>query len=353
MITVLKKNNIDLQLFISNDESTYNVATLYCGLIRKGYRFCKNSQFLSTHGNQSGVTFTFEKFKNFYTRFNGASTFNWGTPFFKNDEIIGMKSIDINVLQTDFMLITNKISLNKTINFEKHLPELNTFNRRLNNSIKTYNDNTPGNTLTFTSHLNMHMSDFFDDPNKEEPIKHPTHGSMVRNKKQTITQQIFESYIPDDRFFSSVCDKLTYFDNYYHLLFPIMYLKLLSRPKTSEDVLNVSLTSLSKLRSYAGALLNPVETKDCDKDKLIELCNNFKRNNVISFAKAKIISITKERHCVDMYLFNKIPILKEEFFRKFKYIKDPSFDFVAGFLSNTDLYNALEVEICKNVFINI
>jgi hypothetical protein len=330
-------------LFISNDESTYNVTTLYFGLNRKGYKFRHASQFISSHDGKNGITYTFDKLNNIEK--NTGTKFNWSTPFIKDNNDIGMYNLEISVGQNDYINTTHSISIDKSINFSQIFPTLSNFNQSLNNPFDLYNKNTSSKTLTFTTHTTMHITDFFEFQENEEKNK--------IMKRRTLTKYYFENeLIPDDKFFTTFCDKLIFFETYFYLLFPFMYLKLLAQPKSSNDCLNLSLNSFHKLRSYSNYLLNPLFNEE-DNDKLIELCSNFKRNNVITSAKAKILSIHKNDDSVILNIFTKIPILQESFFKKFKYINDKSFNFVAGFISRTDIYNAIEVEIAKNIFINI
>jgi hypothetical protein len=343
LISVLRKTNLDIQLFISNDESTYNVTTLYFGLNRKGYKFKHASQFISSHDGKNGITYTFDKLTN-AERSNGTK-FNWSTPFIKNNTDIGMYNLEISTKQMDYISTSHTITLDKSINFCAFFPNLKNLNENLKDPFSLYNKNTPSKIISFTTQTNMHITDFFEFKENEDNKK--------QMRKRTLTRNYFENeLIPDDKFFTTFCDKLIFFETYFYLLFPFMYLKLMSQPKSSIECLNLSLSTFLKLRSYSNYILNPTCDK-LDNEKLIDLCSNFKRNNVITMAKAKTLSIHKDNDSILLNIFSKIPILKESFFNKFKYLNDGSFNFVAGLISKTDIYNAIEVEIAKNIFINI
>lgn len=309
MIQLVEKSldNLNLGLFITNDEPAYKIASFLMKLTSMGY-VSNNDVNHDVYLQQEQIHGSRIKFYKIGPRrvFHSQNFIDYSIP---NSNT----SLKYNILRHGV-----SISMNKTLD-------------RYDNNVHLYTKHLDVNSLILpklsaTSEIRPYV---FEETNKEEE-KQKNENSLDNNIR----------YI---QFFEFNWSKIT-------TLAAISYLC----QKTNS--LNIPLRTFAKLHKYIDAISTFKEVNKDARKKLIDLCTIFKNNKTINKLTNGILTLEKSSYDSLKYLtitVAGIKIIHENNFHKFNYLDHPAINFLTNFLEISNTFPLLEANISKEILTGI
>lgn len=335
MLKVVSQTNLDTIIFIGDDEPTYKITGLILGLFKKGFccegRGATTTTFMMDQDGNSinGIRVRFSKITSTvsqsYRRFSAQRSY--------------FKRQITNSSGTTFILDITKginfrdkatISINATPSEEEQRKLfVNNILSKYSRHIKCTNDLIKLPPIISTADIND--SDLLTA--SKESILDEKEKEMSKIRLDTIVTRVQN------------------LEENYQYLYPVLSMRVLSG---REDMTKqpISLAEFDKFSKQIDVIKEVSIPSNDARNKLIELCNIFSKNNVLQKLKANNFEFVKISDDLIINFFG-IPIIREHDFRVFKYFDHPGINFCADYLDKTKTFDIIEAKISKEIITRI
>ena len=324
MLKIINQTNLDIILFISDDEPLSRITELVLGLLKKRY-ICEGigatieTVMTDNDKNIKGLRARFTKSTHKQYAYRGLNS-----SYFKRNVNDNETMVQLNILSgTTFKRTEVIIRVTPSPKDCKLL--LNTdIISRYSRHVKTIED------MTILPTIVVHTD--IDD----------------RDIRPTVPEKEEASEIHID----TIISRIKEFENNFKYLYPCLSLRNFYG-NTKQEVQKMSLFEFHKFNKQIDILEQVSIPTNYSRQKFIDLCEIFKNNNILTKFKANNFEFRKNFGNYITVSFFGIPMIYETEFKVFKYFDHPSIDFCADFLDKSKTFDILEAKLSKEIITRI
>lgn len=330
MLQVLSQTNLDLTMFIGNDESHFKIVGLNLGLFQKGYH-CEGTGAIATTFMTDTVGKSVEGLRTRFTKTNTSNNYNYSSRYNKgNSNRSHFKRKVIKENTTSELMISRGIRSNRTEIDVKIIPSLE--------DRKTLFDSD------IVSRYSRHIK------TTEEMTVLPVIISKLELNNENFTPKPEE--VEDAKLhMDSVVVKVREFEENFKCLYPFLVLRNFTGV-SNNTAQEISLAEFSKFSRQIDIIQEVTIPSKNAKKKFIEICEIFRDNKVLNKLKANNFEFTKFNDKLKIEFFG-IQMFNEDNFKPFKYFDHPGINFCADYLDRSRTFDSIEAKISKEIITRI
>jgi hypothetical protein len=308
LIEVVEKTDLEVTVFISNDEPFYKTSAIVLGFSQKGlttyYSNVKTDVTFKEHIGRL-ITFVKQQYANKretieFIRFSNSKKIN-DVRYTKYTSIKNQEIIFDDLIESDFQSNITKLIYPRFGEYLK--PE--------------------------TLDVHFKVTSTFHRQNQDDNENEINH---IISRLITLEEQAFG-----------------------YLLIPAAIHQMNTNNSALHQV--IQLREISKINKYLSIFDSCGIPSKETKKKFIDLCQIIRDNKVIETLKMNMIILTKSNELGGNKTltckFLGFQLFREEKFKKFIYLDHPGINFIADFLDKADLLNTLEARISKEILTRI
>jgi hypothetical protein len=326
MLQVLSQTNLDLTMFIGNDEPTFKIAGLNLGLFKKGYH-CEGTGAIATTFMSDPYGKHIEGLRTRFTKTENAryhhSRYSQSRSHFKRKVNVENTLIDLTVSRG--IKRNGKVEVSVRIvpsdEDRKKLLE-NDIVSKYSRHIKTSEEMVI--IPVFNSSVDVNSNDFFPKTEEEE---------SANLHLDTIVARVKD------------------FEESHKHLYPFLVMRNFTGLSNSTHQ-EISLAEFDKFTRQISIIEDVSIPTKCARKKFIEICDIFKNNNVLTKLKANNFEFCKTSKGLAIEFFG-IQLVNEEEFKHFQYFDHPGINFCADYLDKSKTFDIVEAKISKEIITRI
>jgi hypothetical protein len=325
MLQVLSQTNLDVTVFIGNDEPNFKIVAFNLGLMKKGYH-CEGTgaivtTFMSDYGKHiEGLRTRFTKTEN--ARYNN-NRYSQKHSYFKRKTINETNSMELMISRGIRSRGKTEVSIKITPSAEdrKNLLDMDVISK-YSKHIKTTEEMVIIPIVMSTVELSD--DDFFPKPDEEDSAQLHLDTAVARVKD---------------------------FEENYKRIYPFLVMRSFTGASNS-TAQKMSLSEFDKFTRQINIIENTsIPTKSARKN-FVEICDIFKNNNVLTKLKANNFEFNKNMDRLMISFFG-ITLINEKDFKHFQYFDHPGINFCADFLDKSRTFDTVEAKISKEIITRI
>ena len=323
MIKVLSQTNLDLVMFIGDNEIYSKIVGLNFGLLKKGF-YCEgvgsisSSSITEDNANHIGLRVRFTK----TTRPGHKSIEN---SFFKRKTNIDNTEIE--------MKLSKGVKYNKKTEITFRVTPSNAdCVRLLENDILS----------NYSRHIKT----------TRDMATLPDITTSADIKEEDFRPKTDEEKVAGDLHLDTVVTRVKEFEENYKHLYPLLMMRNFTgiSNTTTHDM---SLAEFCKFSKQVNVIKEVSIPTICARKKFIELCDIFKNNKVLTTLKANNFEFRKDHSNSLIIEFFGVSMVKETGFNHFKYLDHPGINFCADYLDKSRTFDIVEAKISKEIITRI
>lgn len=320
MIKILSQTNLDLTMFLGDDESFHKITGLNFALLKKGY-FCEGTGAISA----SSITEDGRPHIGLRVRFTKSERSNRSE-----------KSFFKRITNTDNII---ELKLTKGLRYNKKT-ELNI---RVTPSDRDRARLLESNVI---SRYSRHVA------TTREVTKIPEITTSTDLKEEDFRPKTDEEKVASDIHLDTAVSRVKEFEEKYKYLYPLLMIRNFTGVN-SNTIHDMSLAEFDKFGRQIETIQEVSIPTNCARNKFIELCDIFKSNKVLNNLKANNFEFRKEHSDLLVVEFFGVEMVKETNFKNFKYFDHPGINFCADYLDKSRTFDIIEAKISKEIITRI
>jgi hypothetical protein len=325
MLQILSQTNLDLIVFIGNDEPDYKVVALNLGLFKKGYR-CDGVGAITKNVMHNHIGQEVEGYRTRFTKSEEYRNYSqYGTHHRVSRSFFRRNFLNKNSNAINLSISRGIHSNNVEINYEITPSPQDNEDMLTSDIISKYSNHVKLSKNTsilpnIYAQLDIHGDDFKVDETAE------LHIDIAVNRVRE-------------------------FENNFLKLYPLLVLRNFTGMSNSSKQ-KISLIDFGKILKYDRILEEVSIPARAARNKFIELCEIFNNNTVLTKLKANNFEFLKNSNRLIITLFG-IQLINEEKFKFFKYFDHPGINFCADFLDKSKTFDSVESKISREIITRI
>jgi hypothetical protein len=310
VIKVLKQNNLDVSVFIENTEKPSKIVAILMGMFIKGYTtnrysLVPNYRYNETeNSHRDGVKLSFTKAKNVNNYIHTRLQFELLDQKFNNSIILSAyrygQSISISTLVELPSIIAEKCKNNEFLNL--------------------------------CSKQSRYMQCQLDGVQ----ILHESKYALSKLKEEDNIKSI-----------NVLINRLQDFEDNYRFMYPMLSMKT-----NTNGRVGISSSEFNRFSKYIPSIKTlSIPSKEA-KQKLIDLCDIFRKNNIVNRIGVNNFVFNKVRNMLEVSFCGMV-MLREIYFKKFLYLDHPAFNFCAVMIDRGNIFDGIESKITSEIIANM
>ncbi len=333
MLQVLSQTNLDLTMFIGNDEPNFKLVGLNLGLLKKGFH-CDGTGAIATTFMPDSNGKNIEGLRTRFTKTEGPQAYDpryryssykssSARSFFKRKMTTDLTATELTIsrgLRSNRTEITLRIV--PSSEDRKKLLDVDIISR-YSRHIKTTEDMAV--LPNIQSSVEINNDDFKTKTDEQEEAAKLHMDSAVARTKE--------------------------FEESFKYLYPLLVLRNFTGTSNS-TIQQISLAEFDKFSRQLGIFEEVSIPTKCARKKFIEICEIFRDNKVLTKLKANNFEFNKNNKHLMVSFFG-IQLVNEENFKHFQYFDHPGINFCADFLDKSRTFDTVETKISKEIITRI
>jgi len=323
MLQILSKTNLDITLFIGNDESIHKVTGLVLGLHKKGYR-CEGSGATVSTFMTGGDGNSIEGLRVRFTKSSDSGYGRFSRSFFKRKITKDGATITLDISRGTKLRHKTSVSVRIVPSSEdkRTLSNIDIISR-YSRHIKTSEAIVDIGDIISSADID---NDCFSNKSSEED-----------NNNSALLLDTVVTRVKD-------------LETNYKYLYPFLCVQNLTKKQSLSAITLAEFNKFAKQTDIIEEVSMPTK---CARQKFIELCDIFKSNTVLNKLKANNFEFRKDaRNSLSVDLFG-FELINEINFKHFKYFDHPGINFCADYLDKSKTFDIIEAKVSKEIITRI
>lgn len=336
MLQVLSKTNLDLTMFIGNDESHHKIVGLNLGLFQKGYH-CEGTGAIATTFMTDLSGKSIEGLRTRFTKTDSSNSYNSSSRYYNNSSRgrysasrshFNRKITNENTISE--MRISRGIRSNRTEIDMKILP--------------SSGDRKMLFDCDIVSRYSRHIK------TTEEMTILPCIQSKLELNNENFSPKLGEEE-EAKLHMDSVVVKVREFEENFKCLYPFLVLRNFTGISNTAAQ-EISLAEFGKFARQIDIIQEVSIPSKCAKKKFIEICEIFRDNKVLTKLKANNFEFRKLNNRLSVEFFG-IQMINDDNFKPFRFFDHPGINFCADYLDKSRTFDSIEAKISKEIITRI